>query len=104
MDLLIVACSPQGAQQLKLDEEVRELQQVRPISSETLRRPLPILTAPPLLTMQAMLVSRNLDETSPDEVMGLLEKVNTKRFIFCGHGNVCLTGPQPMHACSHALS
>ena len=102
MDLLIVACSPQGGQPLKLDEEVRELQKVRPISPEVERARLAIITTT-AYTLQAMPISRLETATSPDVVRGLLKDVNTKRFLFSGHGDVRPTSPQPMQGLCGSL-
>ena len=69
MDLLIVACSPKGAEDLPaLDEEAKEIQKVMP-------------------------QSRYNTAVSPDELKNLLQTVSTRRFLFCGHGELQLDQP-----------
>jgi len=68
MDLLIVACNPDGVPRLELDKEAEEIRDVMPQSSYHTAK-------------------------SPEMVKNLLRKVKTKRFLFCGHGELQLDQP-----------
>jgi len=69
MDLLIVTCSPKGAKNLPaLEKEAKEVQKTMP-------------------------QSRCDTAVSPEALNDLLHNVKTKRFLFCGHGELQLDQP-----------
>ena len=85
LDLLIVTCSPRGADQLAVDQEAKAVQKARFAANNSSSRR---YAQPSARMHQVMPVSRHERAVSPAEFSDLLRTIPTKCLLFGGHGGL----------------